>query len=465
MRKQPFFGALAGLALCAPFAAAQSFVVSGPAAGGDVDGDLWLDAVDFGGGVVRTPDDWIFVADVTDFDYSGATGIVRTVSGPNTTGTTGFHALEAEDGDAGNITQADLDAFNARVLAVSQTNNLNTYLDINTSAVFSYVLHFERELLDDDAASDANGEITYFERGPGGSNSHVLFTALDENGNQVGTPYVIYPNTCTDLTPPTNIRYYHASGNTAGTQTLEGRVIDLSDAFGVTTVHAIRVSNPTVGNDGFNGGETAPDIKVFGIDTISPDCNDNDLNDRWEIAQGLVPDLDMNGVPDECEPGWTPFCEGDGAQNGGLDCPCLNNATGGSLPAGCVNSTGNGGSMTASGVPSLTNDSFSLLVQNVPTSTVVFFQGTALFGGQDGTPFGSGIRCVGGQVIRISKFTPATPPPHVLPNADQMDGLSTYGTIFPGDVRFYQAYYRDPGSTICSPGYSTTNAIRVVWGL
>lgn len=465
MHHLPAFGVLAGLFVLALPASAQTFNVSGPAAGGDVDGDLLLDSVDLGGGDLRTPDDWIFIAGVSDFDYTGPTGRIRTVSGPNTTGTTGFHPLEAEDGNSGDITQADKDAFNARILAVSQTNNLNTYLDINSSSVFSYKLHYARPLIDDNAGSDTNGEVIYFERGPGGSNSHVLFTALDENGVAIGTPYVVYPGTLSDLNPSTLIRTYNANGSNSGSQELEGRLIDLSDAFGVTTVHGIQVSNPTVGQNGFAGGETAPDISVFGIDTISPDCNDNDLNDYWEIAEGGVADQDQKGVPDECEPGWTPFCEGDGSQNGGLDCPCLNNTISGSLPAGCLNSTGLGGSLTAVGVPSLSNDTLVLTAENVPASTVIFFQGTDTFGGNDGAPFGSGVRCVGGNVIRISKFAAGTPAPHMLPNADQLDGLSTYGMIFPGDVRYYQVYFRDPSSTVCSPGYSTTNAIRVVWGL
>jgi glucose/arabinose dehydrogenase len=43
--------------------------------------------------------------------------------------------------------------------------------------------------------------------------------------------------------------------------------------------------------------------EVYRIDAVDPpvDCNANGLSDACDVAQGTSPDLDRNGVPDECE--------------------------------------------------------------------------------------------------------------------------------------------------------------------
>jgi hypothetical protein len=81
-------------------------------------------------------------------------------------------------------------------------------------------------------------------------------------------------------------------------------------------------------------------------------------DDRIDVQNGM-PDADGNWIPDECEPSSKPFCEGDGPSNGGANCPCSINVPIGQI-AGCMNSTGQGGTMIGSGNPSVSNDTFVL---------------------------------------------------------------------------------------------------------
>ena len=49
-----------------------------------------------------------------------------------------------------------------------------------------------------------------------------------------------------------------------------------------------------------NGG--APDVDLDGIiDACEIDCNNNNLPDHYEIAQGFILDADGNGIPDDCD--------------------------------------------------------------------------------------------------------------------------------------------------------------------
>ena len=91
------------------------------------------------------------------------------------------------------------------------------------------------------------------------------------------------------------------------------------------------------------------------------------------------------------------------------------------------------------------------------TTTCVFLQGSALVT----APFGDGIRCAGGQLIRLgtklvttgSSAYPGTGDPPV----------SVRGLVPPGGgVRYYQTFYRNPGGP-CGTNFNITNGVSVVW--
>ncbi|MBK7875561.1 MAG: hypothetical protein IPJ77_07390 [Planctomycetes bacterium] len=125
----------------------------------------------------------------------------------------------------------------------------------------------------------------------------------------------------------------------------------------------------------------------------------NHVPDACDIAVGTSQDANGNSVPDECEAAaGAAFCFGDGS---GAPCPCGNNSAPG-LNAGCLNSSGTGAWLTATGQPRVSADSLVLHLQGTtPLTTSLYLQGTGQDNGGLGTAFGDGIRCVGGFIIRL----------------------------------------------------------------
>ena len=92
----------------------------------------------------------------------------------------------------------------------------------------------------------------------------------------------------------------------------------------------------------------------------------------------------------------------------------------------------------------------------------LWFQGTSALNGAHGVTFGDGLRCVGGTIVRLAI--------HVnVGGASQYPGvgdasISQRGGVTAGDVRFYQAYYRNAASFCTSAPFNLTNAVGVRWG-
>ncbi|MBL8861254.1 MAG: hypothetical protein JNK02_04500 [Planctomycetes bacterium] len=148
-------------------------------------------------------------------------------------------------------------------------------------------------------------------------------------------------------------------------------------------------------------------------------------------------------------------CFGDGT---GAACPCGNNAPAGQ---GCLNSLGTGGTLAASGSPSVSADTLVLTGAGMPDSSVLYFQGTSVAGGGAGTAFGDGLRCAAGTVIRLGTKTNALGTSAYPTGGDQ--SVSVRGACSPGDVRVYQAWYRNAAS-FCTPStFNLTNAWQLVW--
>ncbi len=144
-----------------------------------------------------------------------------------------------------------------------------------------------------------------------------------------------------------------------------------------------------------------------------------------------------------------PFCLGDGT---GAACPCGNY---GSSGAGCVNSGGAGAFLTHSGTPNIFADTFELQVSKCPSNTPgIFFGGSS---GSGSLPFGNGLRCVTNDIVRIKAvFCDPSGSAH----SDM--GISAREGLGPGDVRFYQFWFRDIIGP-CGAAYNTSNGCRVQW--
>lgn len=145
----------------------------------------------------------------------------------------------------------------------------------------------------------------------------------------------------------------------------------------------------------------------------------------------------------------------DGAQS----CPCSNPG----LPGrGCANSQDNRGvGLDSGGTASVSSDTLRMWLRGNGASVVIYFQGTLRENGGAGVPFGDGLRCVGGDIVRLRSQS-AAGSARLIPVGPRT--LSVQGLIPPaGATRMYQAFYRDDPS-VCDPlPFNWTNAVEVTW--
>lgn len=149
----------------------------------------------------------------------------------------------------------------------------------------------------------------------------------------------------------------------------------------------------------------------------------------------------------------TATCFGDGT---GGPCPCSNPGT---IGAGCANSTGLGGKLTASGSSSAAAGDLVLHgSQLVPNTPGLYFQGTLLENGGIGALFGDGLLCASGTIKRLEvRIASAQGTSNTTVNVASVGGASA------GLTRFYQLWYRNTQGSPCGPQFNTTNAYQVVW--
>ncbi len=175
------------------------------------------------------------------------------------------------------------------------------------------------------------------------------------------------------------------------------------------------------------------------------------------------------------------FCFGDGGdQLGCTDCPCANNAPPGTI-GGCLNSSGNSGSLIDSGVPSASNDTLRFEATGLPASAFsILTSGDGIapanaanpcFGLNSGTQAMQfdGLRCA---VMNTSRHggrpadangdvgltnngwgTPSGPP----------TGLIAQGGFAAGQTRNYQLIYREDATLGCMRGLNTSQAVAVTF--
>jgi len=188
------------------------------------------------------------------------------------------------------------------------------------------------------------------------------------------------------------------------------------------------------------------------------DCDLDGIGDPCEIAGGSSSDLDLNGVPDDCTGLILAFCPGDGS---GSACPC-GNVSPSSPIAGCLHSLGTGGVLAATGTPSVSADTLVLAGSAMPSSSALYFQGTAQQSAGAGVAFGDGLRCASGTILRLGtkQNSAGTSQYPVLGDLT----VSVRGALPPtGGTRTYQVWYRNAAAFCTSSTFNLTNGVIVVW--
>lgn len=214
------------------------------------------------------------------------------------------------------------------------------------------------------------------------------------------------------------------------------------------------VSTTTGGAIPSNGASTFPSISSAGRFVVfrssSTDLVPGDTNGLTDV---FIHDRSATGFTSLCDPG----------QDSVIPCPCGNPPTG--PGRGCDNSSATGGaSLAASGVPYLSMDSLAFTTTGErPTATSVLLQGDGLV--PNGTIFGQGVRCAGGQLKRM--FVKSAVNGGILA-PDFGSGDSTISArsaalglpLQPGQPYEYLVYYRDPIVLGGCSAVSTFNATQ-----
>jgi hypothetical protein len=143
------------------------------------------------------------------------------------------------------------------------------------------------------------------------------------------------------------------------------------------------------------------------------------------------------------------FCPGDGSA---IACPCGNSGQAG---AGCVNASGMGATLDATGNADVVLDTVQLQVSDCPPNTPgIFFGGN--YGGSS-LPFGNGLLCISSNVIRLGAVFCDPTGSAVSPS-----GIAARENLHAGDVRYYQFWFRDIIGP-CGAAFNTSSGCRVQW--
>jgi hypothetical protein len=196
------------------------------------------------------------------------------------------------------------------------------------------------------------------------------------------------------------------------------------------------------------------DLDALDADALTEfDCNGNGVEDSVDIATGASSDTNLNGIPDECEDDVATICR----------CPALSAPCDNPDPsAGCTNSTGFGGLLSASGTTSVSADNLVLTASNLPTAKI----GLMYMGTQPAfAPFADGLRCVGGQTYRYSAQSSGSAGSFARGPGLAALSCSSFpsaGCITAGTTWRFQAWHRDPDGP-CGTGSNVTNGLAVTF--
>jgi len=148
----------------------------------------------------------------------------------------------------------------------------------------------------------------------------------------------------------------------------------------------------------------------------------------------------------------TAYCFGDGSSTA---CPCGNV---GAVGHGCPSSVNAGGALLgATGSAVVGADTLVLHGSEMPTSSALYFQGSA----QLAVTFGDGLRCVGTNVMRLkTKQNQGGASQYPEPGDPT---ISAHTGVPPGATRHYQIWYRNAATFCTAATFNLSNGLTIVW--
>jgi Tol biopolymer transport system component len=204
--------------------------------------------------------------------------------------------------------------------------------------------------------------------------------------------------------------------------------------------------NGSGGNGSSYFSAISGDGRVVAFESNASDLAPGDTNGFQDIfAREMLP------------PSHPAFCFGDGS---GTACPCGNSSVPGA-GEGCLSSLGAGGVLTGTGSASVAADGVVLSGSQMPSSFALYFQGTTALSGGNGIPFGDGLRCAGGSIVRLATKINVSGS-STYPEAGD-PSVSVRGNCQPGDFRTYQVWYRNAAPFCTSSTFNLTSGVNITW--
>ena len=95
----------------------------------------------------------------------------------------------------------------------------------------------------------------------------------------------------------------------------------------------------------------------------------------------------------------------------------------------------------------------------MPNQSALLFAGVNAVNSGNGSPFGDGLRCVGGSVIRLGTKTP-----NAQGESSWGPALDDNGAFQPGTLWRFQVWYRDPtAGSPCGFRYNLSNGYELLF--
>jgi len=220
-----------------------------------------------------------------------------------------------------------------------------------------------------------------------------------------------------------------------GSDTLQGAHVDSNGAFDIGPFDVS--STPS--------GKSRLDAELATTGQVILAWSDQRSDGGDLLAQNVNPDGSLGGSSAV----GASYCFGSG-------CPCGND----DLSAGCANDTGSGARLEAAGSASISQDDLVLRAVGLTPGPGLFFQGDNAVNSGMGNPFGDGLRCAGGSVVRLevqfansgNGFT-----------TESTISIATKGGVSAGQTKRYQFWYRDTGSSPCGSLFNLSSGYELVW--